>query len=202
MAAGELRPHDAVAAMGRAGNCRRSPAAVARGRLRLRHRHLFHRGARAGLVGGDDTGRGLRCRRDVAAPASGRFRRRPFCFRHRRGLCRRHGEDRHDPTPGAALFGLGRDDRRLCRAARRKPAHRPLRAARRPHRRQPHRRQAAARAALGQARLGAARGLLRRSQSDARSAAAAARRRALTISPAIFISSRSAPRASSAARSM
>ena len=113
-------------------------------------------------------------RRRIAAPASGRLRRRSFCFRRRRGLCRRHGENRHDRTPGAALSGIGRDDCGLCRAARGEPAHRPLRAARRPHRRQSHRRQAATGAALGQARSGAARGLVRRSQSHARSAAAAA----------------------------
>ena len=124
-------------------------------------------------MGGDGTGRGLRRRRRIAAPASGRLHRRSFCFLRRRGLCRRHGENRHDRTPGAALCGLGRDDLGLRRVARREPAHRPLRAARRPHRRQPHRRQAATGAALGQARAGAARGLLRRSQSDARSAAAA-----------------------------
>ena len=101
-------PHDAVAAMGRPRNCRRSPAALARGRLRSRHRHLLHRGTGAGVVGGDGTGRGLRRRRRIAAPASGRLHRRSFCFRHRRGLCRRHGENRHDRTSGAALSGLGR----------------------------------------------------------------------------------------------
>ena len=201
LATAELRPQNAVAAMGRPRNCRRPAAALARGRLRLRHRHLLHRGTRAGVVGGDGTGSGLCRRRGIAAPASGRFHRRPFCFRRCRGLCRRHGEDRHDRTSGAALSGLGRDDRGLRRIARGKPAHRPLRAARRAHRRRPHRRQAAARAALGQAGAGAARGLLRRSQGDARSAAAAAGAGLATISPAIFISSRSAPRASCAARS-
>ena len=68
----------AIAAVGRRGSRRRTLAALARGRLRLRHRHLLHRRARAGLAGRRGFGGGLRDLRRAVAPASDGIRRDAF----------------------------------------------------------------------------------------------------------------------------
>ena len=91
-----------------------------------------------------------RRRRGIVAPASGRFRRRSV-FAVAAGFAA--ARSNRLIAIRCCAFPLRRHRLRLRRAARRKPAHRPLRAARRAHGRQPHRRQAAARAAFGQARL-------------------------------------------------
>ena len=103
--------------------------------------------------------------------------------------------------PVLRFAGVRRRRRGLRRIARGEPADRPLRAARRTHRRRPHRREAAAGAALGQARHGAAGRAL-----SSRSKRCSIRRcsrcgPAATISPATCISRASARRASCAAPS-
>ena len=96
------------------------------------------------LSGGGRPDCSLRARRGAAAPANRAAKDRAQCdrarpVRHRFGLCRRDAQDRADPASGAALSGVRRDGRQFCRTARRKPAHRSLCAARRPHRRRPRR---------------------------------------------------------------
>ena len=152
-------------------------------------------------LGGDGFGDRLHRRCRDAAPASRWVRRGAGPVRHGGWLCGRDNEHRAHGASGAALSGLGRDDFRLCRAARRKPAHRPLRAARRAYGRRPHGGEAAACAALREARHGAA-GRRFRSKSKRCSIRRCSRSRpAATISPAIFSFRASARPASYAAAS-
>ena len=64
--------------------------ALAAGRFRLRHRRLFHRRPRTGLVGGAGCGACRHGRRIPGAPARARLCHGARLCRHRRRLCHRH----------------------------------------------------------------------------------------------------------------